>query len=119
MKKVFFWLLLIPVLTGAQTLKPDTFESTITFQKQFQVIQAGIGFPNLQTLSFKKQSRLAGAKYNISGVGPYFLKYEYAVFENLGIGLILAYYASSQEDVYSYKMGIRDPITGYVRYYDY
>jgi opacity protein-like surface antigen len=60
------------------------------FQKGVQIISLGYGAPNLGKVFFKSLDRLyPTATY--SGIGPIHLRYEYAIADQVGLGISLRY----------------------------
>jgi opacity protein-like surface antigen len=66
------------------------------FQKGVQVISVGYGAPNLGKVAFKALDRIyPTAEYG--GIGPLYLKYEYAIADQVGLGVSLRYLNSKIE----------------------
>ena len=87
--------------TKKAPLSPENVEETTRrnrncFQKGVQVISVGYGAPNLGKLAFKAIDRIhPTAEYG--GIGPIYLKYEYAIFDKVGLGVTLRYLNSRVE----------------------
>jgi opacity protein-like surface antigen len=64
--------------------------SAQAFSLESSYLNAGYGVGNL-TQSFFKVGEINDYQYKYSGVGPFFLKYEYAVAEKMGVGINIAY----------------------------
>jgi|AntRauTorckE5430_2_1112549.scaffolds.fasta_scaffold01654_2 opacity protein-like surface antigen len=60
------------------------------FQKGVQIISVGYGAPNLGKVFFKSLDRLYPTS-TYGGIGPLFLRYEYAIADQVGLGISLRY----------------------------
>ncbi len=74
---------------------PSETEETIRrnrncFKKGVQVISVGYGAPNLGKLVFNDLDRIYPTA-EFRGIGPLYLKYEYAIFDKVGLGISLRY----------------------------
>lgn len=65
------------------------------FEEGNIIVSAGYGFPNLVGTLFSVYETYAG--YNISSFGPLYFKGEYAVTDNIGVGLALGFSSTTIE----------------------
>ncbi|HEY1045690.1 MAG TPA: outer membrane beta-barrel protein [Bacteroidia bacterium] len=61
------------------------------FEQGRSVISAGYGLGNFTQAVFKAFETEAYEDFKYKGIGPFFLKYEYAISDKVGIGLNYAY----------------------------
>lgn len=82
-------------LTDGNEKSPNEAEETTRrnrscFQKGVQIISVGYGAPNLGKVFFKSLDRLYPTS-TYGGIGPLFLRYEYAIADQVGLGISLRY----------------------------
>lgn len=106
MKKTLFALL---------SLFSVTVKSQTAFDEKSQHVTIGYGFPNLYKVILKasvKNSQSANMSfggisetytYKAYGLGPAFIKYDYALTKNLGIGFVLGYFSAGLRQTYTYQ----------------
>ena len=78
------------LLVGALSLFLTRKTSAQVFSLESNYFSAGYGIGNL-TQSLLEIGEQNDYQYKYNGVGPFFLKYEYAVAEKMGIGVNVAY----------------------------
>jgi outer membrane protein W len=81
-KNTLFALFFVAFFLTSTTTKAQIFEEGKSF------ISAGYGFVGFGASIYK--SILDGTDVKIANIGPLYFKYEYAVSENIGIGLVVA-----------------------------
>jgi len=72
----------------------------LAFRKRNMVISLGYGAPNLAKDLFKPFQTYGG--YSLSGIGPAHAKFEYAISDNIGLGLSINYVQMKTEWSSSY-----------------
>jgi hypothetical protein len=96
MKPAFLTLLLVlsVVVAGAQEVPvPVVGKTPQGFDKQFdsrtKLLSFGLGFPNLHRISYNEPKGYTHIK--TSGFGPFYARFEFAAFQNLGLAASFAY----------------------------
>jgi opacity protein-like surface antigen len=82
-------------LTDGNEKSPNEAEETTRrnrscFQKGVQIVSLGYGAPNLGKVFFKSLDRLYPTS-TYGGIGPLYLRYEYAIADQVGLGISLRY----------------------------
>lgn len=78
------------LLLGALGMFLNQNVSAQAFSEESSYVNVGYGFGNL-TQSLFKIGEANDYQYKYNGIGPLFLKYEYAVSEKIGFGVNIAY----------------------------
>ncbi|MDC1395120.1 porin family protein [Bacteroidia bacterium] len=82
--------------TSLMPTKIDSRRNRNHFHKGIQLISLGYGVPNMGGLVFKA-IKDGNPDASASGIGPIYLKYEYAMTNNIGLGLVTRYTSSNLE----------------------
>lgn len=67
------------------------------FQKGVHILGLGYGVPNFSGAPFKDLVDKYDTAASVSGIGPAFIKYEYAATDRIGIGAVIRYSSSKVE----------------------
>jgi outer membrane protein W len=114
MKKLIIFLMAVTTVVAAQP----------AFHKSAGALTIGYGFPNifkrlmlenLQNSDPRAKSIAsrngASFTYSTSGGGPFFVKYDYAVSDKLGLGIVLGYSRLGVTETYHYTRFVYNPQT--------
>ena len=84
------------ITTSLMPVKIDSRRNRNHFHRGIQLISLGYGAPNMGGLVFKA-IKDDNPDASASGIGPLYLKYEYAMTNNIGLGLVTRYTSSKLE----------------------
>lgn len=116
---IFLFLFILSLAFHAQDLIDKKRITKYAFDKKQNNFSISYGGPNLYKIIVRNNmiihranfkgapTQFGGAfKYSYSGYGPLFLKYEKALTNDIGLGLILGYFNSAVTQKYDYPTGL-------------